>query len=143
LALSIADFRGSYRFLSNFEGPEIGYEGLTYKTVEAAFQAAKTTNLDEKLYIQGLPTPGQAKRAGRKVTLRPEWESIKLSVMEALLRQKFAQSPWGEWLLATGDEELIEGNAWGDTFWGICEGVGTNHLGILLMKIRSELRGNG
>ena len=140
MALSINIFSGAYRFLSNFEGPEIIYEGLTYNTLEAAFQAAKTTDLGQKFYIQGLPTPGQAKRAGREVTLRPEWAAIKLSVMETLLRQKFAQNPWGEWLLATGDEELIEGNTWGDVFWGVCDGVGENQLGQLLMKIRGELR---
>ena len=138
--MSIDVFSGLYRFLSNFEGPEITYEGLAYKTLEAAFQAAKTTDPAEKLCIQGLPTPGQAKRAGRKVTLRLEWETIKLSVMETLLRQKFAQDPWRGWLSATGDEELIEGNTWGDTFWGVCEGVGKNHLGQLLMKIRAELK---
>jgi ribA/ribD-fused uncharacterized protein len=138
--LSINIFRGQYRFLSNFEGPEIEFEGLRYKTLEAAFQAAKTTDPAEKLYIQSLPTPGQAKRAGRRVTLRPDWESVKLSVMETLLRQKFSQGPWGEWLLATEDEDLIEGNTWGDIFWGVCGGIGENHLGILLMKIRTELR---
>ena len=137
--MSINVFKGQYRFLSNFEGPQIEVEGLCYKTLEAAFQAAKTTNRAEKLYIQSLLTPGQAKRAGRKVTLRPDWETIKIAVMEALLRQKFTQAPWCEWLLATGDEELIEGNTWGDIFWGVYKGVGENHLGILLMKIRSEL----
>jgi len=75
-----------------------------------------------KALYSRLTNPGQAKRAGRKVTLRLEWETIKLSVMETLLRQKFAQDPWRGWLSATGDEELIEGNTWGDTFWGVAKG---------------------
>jgi len=131
---------GNYAFLSNFAPIPggVAYEGVRYPTVEHAFQAAKTTDPAQRAMILALPTPGQAKRAGRTVSLRPDWETRKLSVMAALLRQKFAREPFRGLLLATGSAELVEGNTWGDRFWGV-DGSGENHLGLLLMAIRSEL----
>ena len=87
-------------------------------------------------------TPGEAKRMGRQVTLRKDWEDVKISVMEKGLRMKFAIPELRDKLLATGEEELVEGNWWGDTCWGVCKGVGANNLGKLLMKIREESRDN-
>ena len=63
--------------------------------------------------------------------------------MRDLLRQKFAREPLRSQLLATGEAKLIEGNHWGDTFWGVCRGQGENHLGMLLMKAREEIRAKG
>ena len=138
----INEFRGQYRFLSNFYPCLIEFEGNVYISVEHAFQAAKTLDEDWRESIFWARTPSDAKRIGRKVPLREDWEEIKLSVMENLLRQKFNIFDFKSALLATGDEELIEGNWWGDTFWGVCNGQGENHLGKLLMKIRSEIRAN-
>ena len=84
-------------------------------------------------------TPGLAKKLGRKATIRPDWEKIKLPIMEYLLRQKFGDKTLKALLIGTGDAELVEGNMWGDTYWGVCKGKGENHLGKLLMKIREEL----
>jgi len=84
--------------------------------------------------------PGQAKRFGRQVSLRPNWEQIRLDVMLCLVRQKFeADAALAADLLATKDAELIECNDWGDTYWGQCWGAGQNHLGRILMQVRSEL----
>ena len=136
-------FFGIFRFLSNFhEEPNvtIWLDDLGFRNVEAAFQAAKTLNLEERLEIFAAESPGQAKKLGRSVTLRDDWNDIKIEVMLGLLMQKFGQAPYLEMLLATGDAELIEENTWGDTFWGICNGVGENWLGKLLMAVRNALQ---
>jgi ribA/ribD-fused uncharacterized protein len=111
----------------------------TYLTVEHAYQAAKTFDLDERRVIRKVNTPGEAKRLGKKVTMRQDWDLVKLKTMEFLLRQKFSYEHLRDALIATGDAELIEGNTWGDTYWGVCNGVGENHLGKLLMTIRTDI----
>lgn len=144
----ITEFKGQYRFLSNFYtcvngiAMEEGGELRLYKSVEHAFQAAKTLDDSERQNIRFMPTPSMAKRAGRKTTLRADWERIKLRVMLDLVRQKFAgDCTLKQSLLQTGDAQLIEGNNHGQTYWGVCGGVGENHLGKILMAVRAELRG--
>lgn len=141
----IAEFQGKYRFLSNFYRlPGLGVEldGLYYPTVEHAFVAAKT--LDEKLRAKAraCKTPGEAKRLGRTFKLRDGWDDIQTSIMLDLVRQKFdGRDPvLRAALVQTGEEELVEGNTWGDRFWGVCSGVGQNNLGKILMKVRTEIR---
>jgi ribA/ribD-fused uncharacterized protein len=134
-------FRDEYEFLSNFYSVEIEYEGVVFPTVEHAFQAAKTLDVDERRKIAAVAAPGSAKRLGRRVRLRSDWEQIKVGLMRDLLRQKFGNLDLAERLLATGAAELIEGNSWNDTFWGVCGGRGRNMLGQLLMEIRDEIRG--
>jgi ribA/ribD-fused uncharacterized protein len=113
---------------------------LVYPTVEHAFQAAKTLDPTGREMIRRATSPKQAKALGYKVKLRPDWESVKLNVMEQCLREKFKPgTQLSQELLATGSRELVEGNTWNDTFWGVCRGQGKNHLGRLLMKIRKEL----
>ena len=135
----INSFDGKYAFLSNFYEHPISNGTLTFPTNEHYFQAMKTTDHATRVTIAHASTPGEAKRMGRKVDLRPDWEEIKLQVMETALRLKFADPELAAMLKATGDEELVEGNWWNDTFWGVCNGVGENNLGKLLMKIRAEL----
>jgi ribA/ribD-fused uncharacterized protein len=138
--MAITKFSGSYRFLSNFYPCSIDYEGLTYPSVEAAYQAAKTTDPVLRLMFTEMK-PGDAKRSGRELPLRPDWETIKLSVMTELIQQKFSRHPnLAELLVMTSDQELIEGNTWGDTFWGVCKGVGENHLGKILISVRKDLK---
>lgn len=133
----ISEFQGEFRFLSNFWPAKVSLDGLTYPTVENAYQAAKTTS-DSRKEFQHC-SPGLAKRLGRVVRIRDDWDSIKLIVMKDLIAQKFADNTLGYRLLLTGTRELIEGNSWGDTFWGVCNGKGENHLGRILMERRSEL----
>ena len=135
----INSFEGKYAFLSNFYEHPISEGSLTFPTNEHYFQAMKTLDLTERIAIARAATPGQSKRMGRSVKLRSDWEDIKLSVMETALRLKFADPELAAMLKATGNEELVEGNWWNDTFWGVCNGVGENNLGKLLMKIRAEL----
>jgi ribA/ribD-fused uncharacterized protein len=117
--------------------------GVVFPSVEHAFQAAKATREKDRTAIRLAATPMKAKERGAKVLLPRDWEKRKLLVMRSLLRRKF--SPATElavMLLATGDAVLIEGNDWGDDFWGQCNGSGKNHLGRMLMEIRDELRGS-
>lgn len=88
-------------------------------------------------------TPGGAKRLGRMVPMRPEWEEVKLAVMEDLIRQKFRPGfRLAALLLRTKDAHIEEGNTWGDRFWGVCGGVGANNLGLILMRVRQDLAEN-
>lgn len=135
----IKEFQGEYRFLSNFWPCRVKYEHVIFPSVEHAYQAAKTLDYEQRIEFMVL-TAGQAKRKGAQLELRPYWEQIKVKVMGELLRLKFQDPELREKLLATGEEELVEGNAWNDTFWGVCNGVGQNNLGKLLMQVRQEIR---
>ena len=137
----ISSFRDEYFFLSNFYPVEIKLDGIVYPNAESAFQAQKTLDVEERRKFSMLKNPVQAKRLGRKVKLRDDWEEVKLEIMTEIVSQKFLQHPHlVEMLLQTGDEELIEGNKWGDRFWGVCKGKGENHLGKILMKIRDAYK---
>ncbi len=136
----IGEFTGPYRFLSNFSPAQIELEGITYPTVEHAYQAAKTLDRGERLRIAALPTPAEAKRAGRALPQRADWETAKFQVMEQCVREKFMRhADLRAALLATGEAYLEEGNTWGDQIWGVYQGKGDNRLGKILMKIRAEL----
>lgn len=137
----ILSFRDEYFFLSNFYPVEIKLDGIVYPNAETAFQAQKTLDVEERRKFSMLKNPVQAKRLGRKVKLRDDWEEVKLDIMTEVVSQKFLQHPHLiEMLLQTGDEELVEGNKWGDRFWGVCKGKGKNHLGKILMKIRDAYK---
>jgi ribA/ribD-fused uncharacterized protein len=134
-------FRDEYFFLSNFYPVEIKLDGIVYPNAETAFQAQKTLDVEERRKFSMLKNPVQAKRLGRKVKLRDDWEEVKLEIMTEIVSQKFLQHPYLiEMLLQTGDEELVEGNKWGDRFWGVCKCKGENHLGKILMKIRDAYK---
>ena len=137
----IDSFSGKYKFLSNYYYVLIKYDGLTYPSTEHAFQASKTLDINERIYMSLMESFSEVKRYGNKLSLRDDWETIKLNVMEEILRIKFlnTSNELKEKLLNTGEAILIEGNTWGDKYWGVCNGEGENHLGKLLMKIRSEI----
>lgn len=137
----ISSFRDKYFFLSNFYPVEIKLDGIVYPNAETAFQAQKTLDVEERRKFSMLKNPVQAKRLGRKVKLRDDWEEDKLDIMTEVVSQKFLQHPHLiEMLLQTGDEELVESNKWGDRFWGVCKGTGENNLGKILMKIRDAYK---
>ena len=146
--MAITNFKGPNKWLSNFELVPITYNGIYYPSTEHAYMAQKTTVIELRMQIAAASTPSKAKKLGRALKLRPDWELIKLQVMEDVLRIKFNQEPYKSKLIATGNEELIEGNTWCDQIWGQCRcqkcldsGIeGQNNLGKLLMKIRSELQ---
>ena len=137
-------FKGKYAFLSNFYPCVVMYEGKTYPSVEHAFQAAKSLDEDVRKGFQSCPTAKDAKQFGRHVSLRPDWENVKIKVMTDCVRDKFARNlsdvDLKSLLLGTGDQHLEEGNNHRDTFWGTVNGQGRNELGTILMKIRDELK---
>src|SRR5687767_648570 len=115
----INHFRGKYRFLSNFWPCIVRVDGREYPTLEHAYQASKTRSINDRARIASCATPGDAKRAGKRVPLRSDWAVVKLDVMLELLRQKFSpDSQLAAQLLATESALLVEGNEWGDRFWG-------------------------
>ena len=137
----INKFRGEYYYLSNFYYCHIIMDGKRYQSVEHAFQAAKTIDDEERKCVRHSRTPSEAKYFGRRVTLRSDWESVKVQIMHDLLLQKFSELSLRSKLLSTGDAEIVEGNTHNDTFWGVCNGIGQNQLGKLLMQVRDELKG--
>ncbi len=142
LPLRVDRFVGEHRFLSNFFPCPVSDErGVVYPSVEHAYQAAKASTDAERRAIVEAPTAKKAKHRGSKLTPPADWKHRKVEVMRSLLLRKFAAgTELARLLLSTGDAELVEGNDWGDEFWGRCNGVGENHLGRLLMDIRSDLR---
>ena len=137
---SITEFSGRWTRLGNYGPCAIWFDNHIYGSTEHAYHAAKTLDEGERQKIRNLATPNQAKKAGQLVTLRKDWESVKIGIMEQLLLEKFAQEPDRTILLSTGEVELVEGNWWGDKFWGQCPlGEGQNWLGKLLMKTRAAL----
>jgi len=147
--MTITEFQGEHRFLSNFWYVTVIYDYEIYPSVEHAYQAAKTLDMEDRDYIRHLPKPGDAKRAGKNIVLREDWDQVKLLVMKNLVWQKFQYPGLKSKLLATGDRALIEGNRWHDNFWGVCSCgvcqntkhiIGHNYLGRVLMDVRSKLR---
>ena len=131
-------FRNEYFFLSNFYEAPITYYGITYKNNEAAFQAQKCKSRDEQMRFANL-SPAEAKKLGRRVELRKDWEDIKISIMREIVSAKFNQNPdLSKKLIETGDEYLEEGNDWGDRIWGTVDGKGANNLGRILMEERER-----
>jgi ribA/ribD-fused uncharacterized protein len=138
----INDFSGENKFLSNFYLHPLAYDGLIYPAVENAFQAQKTMDADIRLTFRGMK-PERAKQRGRQLDLRPDWEFLKDDLMLELLQIKFRDGELARKLLATGNANLVEGNWWGDEYWGRCNGKGLNKLGVLLMQVRSALNQKG
>lgn len=136
----ITSFTGKYFFLSNFYPCQVLYEGIEYDSSEHAFVAAKSDDIRDREYIATIPTAGKAKQYGRRLILRPGWDSMRVQVMRDIVNIKFASHDYlNSALIYTGEEELVEGNYWDDTFWGQCPvGTGENNLGKILMEIRSE-----
>ena len=142
----IVEFDGENEFLSNFYPSPILHEGIVYPTNEHFFQAMKTLDPIERKAIANAETPGMAKRMGRTIKLRSDWEQIKVDVMRTGLTLKFSDAKLAQKLIDTGDEELVEGNWWHDNTWGNCHCPkcsrlgGRNMLGMLLMELRKELQ---
>ena len=138
----IYSFTGRYAVFSNF------YTGCDV-LVECRFQAAKTLDPKKRARILTASSPREAKELGRVVSLRSDWEKIKLFVMYDLISEKFRVGSYpAKALLFTADLQLVEGNRWHDNYWGdcLCEGCraidGKNWLGIILMHQRARLRGD-
>ena len=142
--LVIDGFRGRYDFLSNFYEAPVAYKGITYENNEAAFQAQKISDEDERRTFC-IMEPLEAMRKGRHVKLREDvdWSSEKFVYMYEICREKFSQNEYLKYLLlSTGNTYLQNSNNWEDKIWGTVNGEGENGLEKILMKVREELRGN-
>lgn len=136
----INEFRGRYFFLSNFYDAPVMYDGFLFNNNESAFQSAKVIDKHKRDQFCNLDA-STAKRKGRHVLLRHDWEDVKDQIMYDVVRDKFTRNEiLRQKLLDTKDEELQEGNTWGDIYWGVCNGRGKNKLGKILMRVREELR---
>lgn len=140
----INSFKGEYHFLSNFFPCEVLHRGITFISAEHAFQAAKTFSDQERMWVAAAPTPGNAKYRGRQVTMREDWDAVKIREMFVIVENKFSQPYLMQALLDTGDQPLIEGNYWHDQFWGDClcpqhvNSDGKNYLGRILTYLRGH-----
>lgn len=128
----IDSFRGEYSFLSDFHKCKVEFEGMTYPSVEHAFQAAKNPDPEYRRSVAAVGSPVTAKRMGKKTVLRPDREEVKEGIMYELLISKFSDPGLRD--------KLIEGNNHWDRYWGVCRGEGQNKLGKLLMKVREEVK---
>ena len=136
----IDSFVDEHAFLSNFYFIKVTLDGMLFSSVEHAYQAAKTEDLALRAQFQEPITSAAAKSRGRALKKRSDWNSISVPLMTMLNRQKYKDPELRSLLLQTGEAILTEGNWWGDTFWGVSKGVGENHLGIILMQIRDDIR---
>ena len=147
MSVVIDKFSGNNYFLSNFYPSIISYRNYTFKTVDHAYQAMKFSSSEIwSIFAHDVETPVAAKKISKNLTGKVDnWDDIKDDIMYKLLRLKFSpfnrlnNNLWQK-LMATEDAVLIEGNDWGDVYWGVCDGGGDNRLGILLMDIRASLQ---
>ena len=134
-------FREKYAFLSNFYDAPVIFRGKYYPTSEHAYQAAKFTDENIQEEIRRCSTPGQSKRLARRYADRivDNWNDVKKSIMYSILCEKFKHPELKRKLLEV-DEPIVEENNWGDTYWGVCDGEGENHLGKILTRIKREIQ---
>jgi ribA/ribD-fused uncharacterized protein len=142
---AITKFRGEHYFLSNFYSCDIQYEGITYPSVEHAYQAAKTLEEPVRQWICNAPTASDARYRGQQIKLRDGWKLKRLGIMGVLLRKKFSKPELARMLMETGNSLLIEHNIHHDNYWGecicpTCGVTGTNYLGTMLMALRVSQR---
>ena len=141
----INSFRGEFRFLSNFYQCPFEYGGLIYSNAEAAYQAQKCSNDEDKIKYTLIKNPVRAKQMGKKEKLPADWDASAYDIMNSVLHTKFSVPELAELLISTGDAYIEEGNHWHDNRWGKCTcdkcigKEGQNWLGKILMGIRDEL----
>jgi len=129
-----------YDFLSNFYSSTISFEGQLYPSVEHAYQASKSLDVSVRETIRKTKSPADAKKLGQCITVRADWNDVKVDIMRTLIREKFENPFLRPLLLATDDADLILNNKWNDKFWGVCRGEGENWLGKILMEERVRIK---
>ena len=143
MAKPIKRFTGQYRWLSNFWLCPVKYNDELWASAEHAYQAAKAYCAGSQYYVNYIrlvKSAGEAKQLGRKIFMSPNWDNLKLWIMRNIVMDKFTRNKdLYVRLLDTGEAHIEEGNNWGDQFYGVCKGEGCNHLGKILMEVRSTL----
>jgi ribA/ribD-fused uncharacterized protein len=152
----INTFTGRWRFLSNFYPVKIEHKGIIYPSVENFYVAMKIkedqvinnkfiTAPDCHELISKIRNPAEAKKLGKIIKVRKDWDEIKFKIMEWGVNEKFKNPELSKMLIDTGEEELIEGNFWHDVYWGKCNcgrcgNTGENNLGKILMSVREKIK---
>lgn len=139
----IDSFDGEHEFLSNFYEAPFLFKARKVPTAEHGYQMMKATDDEDQAYVLEADTPGEAKKRGNDIDIRSNWDNIKTITMYRVVRSKFnypQNQDLAQKLIDTGDKKLVEGNDWGDTFWGVTDDGGENQLGKILMLVRSELK---
>lgn len=135
----IKGFCGGYFFLSNMYPCNINWLSKNFKSVESAYQASKFFEndiIEQFTNITGYEAKALAKKY--KKYIRPDWEIVKVNIKKQLIFQKFLlHDDLQSKLCNTLDRYLEETNYWGDTFFGVYNGVGENILGKILMDTRN------
>jgi ribA/ribD-fused uncharacterized protein len=142
----VKEFTGEYAFLSNFHVNPFAWRNTVFPTGEHAFQYAKGYAVVDHMEahrhfdaVLAAPSPSKAKYAGRSVKIDVgAWDDMKIQYMREIVHARFATSEVSMVgsLINTGAMMLVEGNTWGDGFWGRCAGKGFNTLGVILMEER-------
>jgi len=136
----IKGFKEDYAFLSNMQSCVIQWQGLLFTSTEAAYQASKSKQLSVAKQFQTL-NGLEAKKHSKTIYVRKDWNEIRVSIMAQLVFQKFFNDlELRQQLLDTGDRYIEETNNWKDIFWGVCNGVGENQLGKILMATREYFK---
>jgi ribA/ribD-fused uncharacterized protein len=136
----IYGFFKEYRWLSNFHMCDVMYDGVIYPSSEHAYQAAKFLDLGIRDDIKNLKEPKDARKMGRREGIRENWDDIKYDIMTNIVFNKFVfNEGLKNKLIETHLLYLEETNWWGDTYWGVCNGVGHNYLGLIIMSLRAKL----
>lgn len=135
---TIDGFVNEHYFMSNFYRSSLWIDEKKYPSAEHAYHAHKTLDPAVSETISHAKTAWEAKRLGRCVQLRPDWDDVKVDIMTKILRAKFENPLIRTLLIATSPKKLINRNSWNDKFWGVCRGEGLNTLGVLLENLRDE-----
>jgi N-glycosidase YbiA len=148
LSMSIRFYstRDPFGEFSNFAPFPIEIDGQSWPTTEHYYQAQKFDDPAYREQIRAAASPMIAAKLGRsrKVPLRDDWEQVRDEVMHRAVAAKFrTHAALRDLLLSTGDHLIVEDSPT-DSYWGCgADGNGRNMLGVILMRVRAELRGEG
>ncbi len=145
---NIKGFFGEYSFLSNFfKCPNgIYFNNIVFPSTENAYQSFKFSEKYAKAFAQLTAT--QSKELAKMIKDKDksgynddDWRKKKKDIMFGLVFQKFTNDlDFKKKLIDTKDKYLEESNSWGDQYWGVCNGVGENNLGKILMRVRDLIK---
>jgi len=156
----IGVFRGDNHFLSNFYPCEIVEDDIIYSSVEhyyiamkvntsVLFQKKRYTVNEFRVMVSELDNASLVKKVGESIKPRNDWKQYRFIVMKFGITEKFKNKELRRKLIATGNQELVEGNWWHDNYFGSCfcdkcKNIdGKNMLGKMIMDVRDEITGNG
>jgi len=138
----VIKFYGKEHPLSNFYEAPFRIGSFIFPTVEHYYQSNKSSDIYERVDIIMADSPKEAKEIAKEIESPSDnWDDRKVIYMWKGVNAKFKQNDYlKQYLLDTGDAELIENSPY-DSFWGRGKNWdGKNMLGKMLMKLRSNIR---